>query len=295
VRKVAVPEDSLKATPITRALIVANVAVYVVQALYSGSGRALVAMPERAMLAFGANYAPFTIGDHRYENLLTSCFLHFSLLHLGFNMYALRQVGPFIERSVGPARYLPMYLVSGVVGSAASAILGWLSNPERLSAGASGAICGVIGAALVIGGRTQGWNGPIVRSMATWLLMTLVFGFSLGADNAAHAGGSITGALFAASWRRGYVYSRFAERAIVVAGAAVVALSGLLVLARDLFDPYALLDQEERLGRAADAFSAGKCDEAVGAVEAALRLQPRNPKLQELARDIRAHCRGAAL
>jgi rhomboid protease GluP len=260
--------------------------------LFSRSGEALIGMPERAILVFGGNYAPFTIGDHRYETLVTSCFLHFSVLHLGFNMYALRQVGPFIERAVGPARYLPMYLVSGVVGSAASAILGWLVHPERLSAGASGAICGVIGAALVIGVRTQGWSGPLVRSMATWLVLTLVFGFSLGADNAAHAGGAVSGALFAGAWRRGYVYARWAQRVIVGVGAAIVVLSGAVVLAHDLFDPYALLDTEQRVRRAVDAFSAGRCDEATSAIDATLRLRPRDPRLRQLAEEIVVQCRG---
>jgi rhomboid protease GluP len=285
---------ALDATPITRALIVANVVVYVAMVLFSRSSEALLAMPERAIIVFGGNYAPSTMGDHRYETLITSCFLHFSVLHLGFNMYALRQVGPFIERSVGPARYLPMYLVAGAVGSAASAILGWLTQPERLSAGASGAICGVIGAALVIGARTQGWGGPLVRSMAMWLVLTLVFGFSLGADNAAHAGGAVSGAIFAASWRRGYVYSRRAQRAIVGIAGAVMVLSGAVLLARDLFDPYALLDTEQRARRAVDAFSAGRCDEATSAIDAALRLRPRDPRLRQLAGEIVAQCRGPA-
>src|SRR5262249_50316108 len=155
---VAVPEDDLATAPLTRALIVANVAIFVVQLLVSRSRAGLVAMPEPAMLAFGANYAPFTVGDLRVETLVTSCFLHFSAMHLAFNMYALRQVGPFVERSVGPARFLPMFVVTGIVGSAASALLGWFTHPERLSAGASGAICGVIGAAMVLDGRTEGWR-----------------------------------------------------------------------------------------------------------------------------------------
>ena len=70
--------------------------------------------------------------------------------------------------SVRPVRFFPLFLMTGVVGSAASALVGWTAT-ERLSAGASGAICGVIGAAAVLGYRTQGARGPLTTSMARWL------------------------------------------------------------------------------------------------------------------------------
>ncbi len=275
----------------TRALIYLNAAVYLGMAAYAHDSRALVGMDPRTMLAFGANYAPFVVAEGHLERLVTSVFLHFSLIHIAFNLYALRQVGPFVERAVGTARFLSMYLVSGIVGSAASALWGWLTNPERYSAGASGAICGVIGTALVLGVRTQGIRGPIVRGMGFWLLVTIVLGFELGSDNAAHVGGALTGALFAALWKRGVVYTRAMQRVIMASCVFVIAASGLSVVLRDATDPWAMLDLDARLQRAVAAFQRGSCTEAVEATERAARIGPRSERVQLVKREILGACR----
>lgn len=274
---------ALAGCPVTRLLIFVNAVVFVGEVLAAKSFDALFGVPEPVLLAFGGNYTAFVVGEGRLELLVTSCFLHLSILHVGFNLYALRQVGPFVERAVGSARFLPMYLASGILGSAASALVGWISNPERLSAGASGAICGVIGAALVLGGRTQGWRGPIVRGMGFWLLATFVLGLKIGADNSAHAGGALCGAVVALVWKRGVVYRRTTQRAIMIVCTAIILASGVAVLARDLADPYATLDVDQRLERARIAFNGGRCAEAKRALVRAERLAPRAERAQRFA------------
>jgi rhomboid protease GluP len=217
----------------TLALIATNIALYVLEILLA-RGVGAASMPPGVLRFMGANESLAVVQGHRIELLVTSCFLHWSLMHIAFNMYALRQVGPFVERSVGAARFTPMYLGSGIAGSAASAAWGWFNGDDRLSAGASGAICGVIGTALVLGVRVQGWRGPIVRSMGFWLLLTIVLGAFIHADNAAHIGGAVTGALFGALWKRGMVYTPLRQRVTLAACALLVVASFAVVFVRDL-------------------------------------------------------------
>ena len=287
------PAGALAGCPVTRLLIAVNAVIFVGEVLSARTAVALSAVPEPTMLAFGGNYTPFVVGEGRLEALVASCFLHFSILHLGFNLYALRQVGPFVERAVGSARFLPMYLASGILGSAASSLVGWLGNPERLSAGASGAICGVIGAALVLGGRTQGWRGPIVRAMGFWLAATFVLGMTIGADNSAHAGGALCGGIVALVWRRGVVYGAATQRMIVLVCTAILVASAIAVVARDVLDPYAALDVDARTDRAIRAFDGGDCAEAARAIDRAVRLAPRAEharRLQQLRQKVERYC-----
>jgi rhomboid protease GluP len=276
---------------VTLGLIAVNAIVFVAEVLYARSPGALMGMTEHAMLVFGANYTPFVIGEHRVELLLTSCFLHFSIIHVAFNLYALRQVGPFVERTVGSARFFPMFLLSGVIGSGASCVWGWLTHPERLSAGASGAICGVIGTALVLGARLQGWNGPIVKQMGFWLGLTILLGMGIGADNAAHIGGAITGAVFAAAWRRGIVYTNARQKVTMGVCIALVVLAGATVAARNVLDPWATLDADSRIALAMDALERGSCADAILATDRADRIAPRSPRVHALKREIVANCR----
>ncbi len=160
----------LRGAPITSALLAANAGVFAAQVSLAGNLRFALGGADQhdhtlwnAILRWlGGNDSTFTIADTRLETLVTSCFLHGSILHLGFNLLVLWQVGPFLERAIGRARFLPLYLGAGIMGSAFSAIAGRLFGAS-LSIGASGAICGLIGAMLVLGARTQGWRGPLAR------------------------------------------------------------------------------------------------------------------------------------
>jgi rhomboid protease GluP len=278
---------------VTLAIIALNVLLYVVEVLLAGTPRAALSMSThpRAMLAAGGNYDPFVVGEGRFELLVTSCFLHWSLLHIAFNMYALRQVGPFVEKAVGAARFAPMYLVSGILASATSAAWHWWQAPEpALSAGASGAICGVIGTALVLGGRMQGWRGPLVRSMAIWLGITIAIGYSINADNAAHIGGAVTGAVFAAVWRRGVVYTKRRANLTIAACAAVVVVAFGVLFVRVESDPYATLSVPAREARAAQAIDERRCDEAARATRRAEQVAPRSPDVATLKRQLALAC-----
>jgi rhomboid protease GluP len=299
-------EDSrgLRGAPITGALLAANTGVFAAQVSLAGHLRfALGGADARdhtlwnAILRWlGGNDSTFTIADTRLETLVTSCFLHGSVLHLGFNLLVLWQVGPFLERAVGRARFLPLYLGAGIAGSAFSAIAGRLYGAS-LSIGASGAICGLIGAILVLGARTQGWRGPLARQMAGWLAFLFVLGLAknlqggmVQVDNAAHIGGAVGGVIIAATWRRGMTYSTRAQDTIVGVCVALVILSGLTVYLRNRTDPYLFMSVEERFNAATRAARSGRCDEADRAMKRAARLDPGNPSLRDRVQAIDREC-----
>ena len=150
-------------------------------------------VPYEAILVLGAkNNAAIEAGE--VWRLGTSILLHGSLLHLAFNAYALYVLGTVLERLYGARRFLLVFFVSGLGGAAASYLF-----TVKNSVGASGAIFGLLGAAVVFGFRFRGILPARIRRVLTvgllpWVALNLVIGFVIpGIDNAAHLGGLITG------------------------------------------------------------------------------------------------------
>lgn len=144
------------------------------------------------LLKYGANNAYLTKnGD--YYRLLSSMFIHIGLLHLLFNMYALYIIGPQVESFYGKFKYFLIYILSGVSGS----ILSITFSANTVSAGASGAIFGLMGALLYFGFFYRNYLGSVIKSqIVPIIILNLVIGFSTsGIDNAAHIGGLIGGIL----------------------------------------------------------------------------------------------------
>jgi len=157
------------------------------------SSRSLSPMPA-TVLAWGANFGPKTLHGEWWR-LFAAMFVHFNILHIAFNMWALANLGQLMERLVGNLGFLLLYLVSGLLGSVAS--VAW--NPEVMSAGASGAVFGVGGALLgFLLLRRDSIPAvvlvPLRNSMFSFIGFNVVFGFLVpGIDNAAHLGGLATG------------------------------------------------------------------------------------------------------
>jgi membrane associated rhomboid family serine protease len=120
---------------------------------------------------------------------VTAVFLHGSILHIGFNMWVLMDVGPAIEELYGSARYLFIYVVAGIGGYVLSSLVG------HMSIGGSGAILGLIGVLLAVtmGRRSAGMQ--MLRSqIIRWLIYIVIWGLLFpGIDNFAHLGGFVTG------------------------------------------------------------------------------------------------------
>jgi len=146
------------------------------------------------LVDWGANYGPATLRGEWWR-LVTSAFVHGGLLHLGFNMYVLWDLGRVVERIFGSLGYALVYLVAGIGGSFASVV----RDPHVASVGASGAVFGVAGAFLAFLLRNRGRMDPSIRarlgrSLLGFVVMNLVIGTMIpGIDQAAHVGGLLVG------------------------------------------------------------------------------------------------------
>jgi membrane associated rhomboid family serine protease len=169
--------------PITRALIAVNVAIYLIGAS-QGAG---------FNNPGGSLYAKLWLDGPDVHNggwwrLVTAMFLHASVVHILFNMLALLWIGSPVEQYLGRARYLGLYFVSGIAGSA-----GALLQTPGVTVGASGAIFGILGAMLIIEWQV---TGRLAGNAMTWILINLVISFSFsGISWGGHVGGLIGGIL----------------------------------------------------------------------------------------------------
>jgi membrane associated rhomboid family serine protease len=177
--------------PVTPTLIAINAVMFVIAVALGGG--VMVPHPE-VMIRLGSNYTPLTAGGEWWR-LLTATFLHFGLVHLAFNMWALWVNGLLVERLYGSARYLLIYLVAGLAGSVAS----FLWHPFVNGAGASGAIFGVLGALLAFFLSTHSGVPKSVlkthrRTAALFIVVSMLNAARFpGIDNAAHLGGLTAG------------------------------------------------------------------------------------------------------
>jgi rhomboid protease GluP len=180
--------------PVTLVLLTCNVVVFTLT-LWFGAG--LWHNSNGVQLAWGANFGPAT-QDGQWWRLATAMFLHFGILHLALNMWALWDVGRLVERLFGRVRFGVLYLGAGVAGNLLSLVV---QGNRAVSGGASGAIFGAYGALLVflwrerkhVDHREFRW---LFGAATVFTLFTLILGQVVpGIDNAAHIGGLVAGAL----------------------------------------------------------------------------------------------------
>lgn len=170
-----------------------NVGIFVLMCL--AGGFAVTSSDPAVLLGFGAKQNSLIAGQHQYWRLITSIFIHIGFIHLFLNNYALWIIGQEIERIYGSARFVVLYLATGIVGSVGS----YVFNPEATSAGASGAIFGLFGVMATFAFKYRReipelLSREIKRRVIPIIAINLVFGFSVRiVDNAAHIGGLLTG------------------------------------------------------------------------------------------------------
>lgn len=185
---------SFQTTPVTMTLIAASVAVFVLGFLSRDLEASLI---ERFALVSN-NLASQFGTEGEWWRLLTSAFLHGSIAHILFNMYALYIFGPRLERQVGSPAFASMYLACAAAGGATSYTFG-----TSISIGASGAIFGLFGAWLFVAWRMRGT--PAGRGMFNQLFVLLAINLALpllipNIDWRAHLGGLASGILIAWLW-----------------------------------------------------------------------------------------------
>jgi rhomboid protease GluP len=177
--------------PAWRVLLAANLVVFGAMAI---GGVGIFWPTAGAAIAWGANFGPLTVTGEWWR-LGSSMFVHFGLIHIGFNMYALRVLGPFLERLYGSVAFTTVYLLAGLGGSLTSVA----TSPYATSAGASGAIFGLFGALLGFLVAAGASVPPTVRKRLRGVGLKLAgINLLLGVvipvvDNAAHTGGLVVG------------------------------------------------------------------------------------------------------
>lgn len=177
---------ALRRAPVTSAIAGVNVIVFLLLEAAGGS------TDLRVLVRFGAQATPL-LQEGEIWRMFTSTFLHIGLLHLVANMWALVLFGPLLERSVGRVRYTALYLASGLAGSAATA---FFVSPNSVSAGASGAIFGLLGAFGVLGFRLR--DTPVGSTWTRHALVLIAINVALGLTVPAigleaHLGGLVAG------------------------------------------------------------------------------------------------------
>jgi rhomboid protease GluP len=177
----------------TYVLLALILVMWVVEEALGGSDNA------QTLVRLGARYNPL-IAQGQYWRLLTACFLHIGVIHLLFNGYALLRIGEGAERFMGPLAFLVIYLVSGVAGN----VLGFLGS-RSISAGASGAIFGLLGALVAyfaVHRRDLGERGTAALKNALQVAgINLLLGVLVpGIDMLGHLGGLLGGLALGWAW-----------------------------------------------------------------------------------------------
>jgi membrane associated rhomboid family serine protease len=168
------------------------------------------------VLCFGALFGP--LGGLEPWRLLAAVFVHANVLHIGMNGWALASVGPPAERQFGSARFVVLFVLSGVLGFVASDQ--WYGGAGPLTVGASGAIFGAFGSVI---GVAYARRDPNRKQLLIQNLVNLaILGLAFPVNNAAHMGGLVTGALL------GFLFSK--ERRELGLGRVFMVLAVILTL-----------------------------------------------------------------
>jgi rhomboid protease GluP len=184
---------------IIKAIVFVNVGMYIISLLlgpwssgFSMNPLSLLSPSNRSLLLLGATGTVPIDRLHRWWTLISANYLHAGLLHILFNMIALRQIAPLVIREFGPHRMVILYLLSGIIGFLVSYLAG-----VELTIGASAAVCGLIGASLYYGKSRGGVYGQaIYRQIGAWALGIFIFGLLVPSiNNWGHGGGMVAGAM----------------------------------------------------------------------------------------------------
>jgi membrane associated rhomboid family serine protease len=206
---------------VTKALIAINVLVYLI-CLAQGSS---LNQTSGSWFVSGALYVHGGLDQGDWWRLITAAFLHGSVLHIALNMLVLWIVGAPVEQAIGRGRFLARYLVSGLAGSSGALIF----SPDAVTVGASGAIFGILGAALVL----ESQRNYVLGGQAFGLIViNLVFTFAIpNISVGGHLGGLAGGALGTLALSRfGRTHAIYGRPGLLgVAGLVAVGVASVVV------------------------------------------------------------------
>jgi len=186
-------QEKKKLAFVNIAIVIINILVFLVLDFMGDTENAVF------MAAHGAVFPPLVVIEGEYYRLFTAMFLHFGINHLFSNMLVLFFLGDNLERAIGHVKYLVIYLLSGLCGGVFSMYMMYKNNDMAVSAGASGAIFGMVGALLYIVLINKGRLEDItLRRLGFMVILSLYLGYtSTGVDNMAHLGGLVSGFVLA--------------------------------------------------------------------------------------------------
>jgi rhomboid protease GluP len=313
----------------TIALLVANIFVFILMWQSSGIPLSMTTpVPAEVLLPFGAKLNSYIYNQHQWWRFVTPMFLHVNLLHLLVNMYSLWIVGPYVEKLYGSARFVVIWVLTGVAGVMASyltvrpglgagAITGFIFKvSDTPSAGASGALFGLVGVLFVFGIRfrrelPEGFKRAFGTGLLPMIVLNLFIGYVLRGfiDNAAHLGGMLSGALLALAIN----YKRPGEasggavvwRVLQIAAIVLVAVS-FIMTARHFRDPWpaelmaepqnqAYLNYAKAMNDAQEAFVVAVKDKNSSNVDTAVKNLDEAPSLDANGDDLRQRLKALLL
>lgn len=196
-KNIPITRKLLRDDQIIRTIIYANVGMYIVSLLLNPTSLGLSANPfmflspsNRALILLGSTGTVPIDQMHRWWTLISANYLHGGILHILFNMIALRQIGPLVLREYGVNRLISLYTLGGTIGFLVSYLAG-----VRFTLGASAAVCSLIGASLYYGKSRGGSYGQaIYRQISGWVFGLFIFGLIVpGINNWGHGGGIAAG------------------------------------------------------------------------------------------------------
>jgi membrane associated rhomboid family serine protease len=169
-------------SPVTRALIVLNVAIYILQ----------LAIPGQRVELKGDLFNYAVLVQHEYWRLATAMFLHANIIHLGVNMLSLYFIGSFFEQLAGRGKYIAIYLLAGLAGNAAALALAPVNSAE---VGASTAIFGIFAALIVHVYRNRhAYPSQVLGQLVFWMALNLILTFTNSTISwQGHIGGLVGG------------------------------------------------------------------------------------------------------
>jgi rhomboid protease GluP len=243
-------------------LLMANLFVYLLMWQSSGMQFSLLGVfPYPVLIAYGAKLNSLISSAHEWWRFVTPMFIHVNMLHLLVNMYSLWIIGPYVEKLYGASKFLVFWVLTGIAGVVASYLtvvspdkpLGTLGRflfkiTDEPSAGASGALFGLVGVLFVFGIKfrhelPEGFKRAFGTGLLPMIVLNLFIGY-LGRgiiDNAAHLGGLVAGAALAIV----VDYSRPGERSgvaivwqVLRAAALVLVVISFIQIVRHFRDPH---------------------------------------------------------
>jgi membrane associated rhomboid family serine protease len=313
-------------------LLVANIFIFILMWQSSGIPLSMTApVPAEVLLPFGSKLNSYIYSQHQWWRFVTPMFLHVNLLHLLVNMYSLWIVGPYVEKLYGSAKFVVIWVLTGVAGVVASyltvrpglgagPITGFIFKvSDTPSAGASGALFGLVGVLFVFGIRfrrelPEGFKRAFGTGLLPMIVLNLFIGYVLRGfiDNAAHLGGMLSGALLALA----IDYKRPGEgsgsaviwRVLQIAAIVLVAVSFVMVT-RHFRDPWppellaqntepqnpAYVNYAKAMNDAQEAFVVAVKDKNPGNIDAAVKVLDEAPSLDATADDLRQRLKALLL